>query len=455
MEQKLQNPMGYKPIPKLLFSMAIPSVIANLVNALYNIVDQIFIGRGVGYLGNAATNIAFPLTTICLALGLMTGIGAASNFNLELGRKNEIKARKIAGSAITFLFIIGIILWLGVTLFLKPLVLAFGATDNILEYAMSYTKITSIGLPFFLISVGINPLIRSDGSPKYSMFAIIIGALLNTILDPIFIFIFNMGIEGAAIATVISQIVSTILILGYFTRFKTVKFTLNDFIPRIKYIAQIIKLGLSAFIFQFSNMIVQVTTNNMLKVYGQTSIYGSDIPIAVAGIVMKVNIIFTAIIIGIVQGAQPICGYNYGAKKFKRVRQAANLTFKISFIVSLICFLIFQIFPRQIIELFGDGDSNYFEFAIFYTRVFLMFSILNGIQITGSTFFPAIGKAFKGAIISFTKQLLFLLPLLVIMPTIFGLKGIAYATPVADFLSFILVVFLLYIEFKGMTKEDL
>lgn len=227
--QKIEkNPMGEKSIPKLLISLAVPAVIANVVNALYNIVDQIFIGQGVGYLGNAATNIAFPLTTICMAIGLMTGLGSAANFNLELGRKNPDNAKRVAGTAAGTLLICGILLCMIIRIFLKPLMLMFGATDQILDYAMEYTGITSFGIPFLLFSTGINPLVRADGSSTYSMLSIVTGAILNIILDPLFIFVFKMGIAGAAWATVISQIISSVLLAFYFPKFKMVHFQVNE-----------------------------------------------------------------------------------------------------------------------------------------------------------------------------------------------------------------------------------
>ena len=377
----INNKMGYESIPKLLLSMAIPAIIANIVNALYNIIDQIFIGQGVGYLGNAATSISFPLTTISLAIGLMIGVGGASNFNIELGKGNRKKAEEIVGSAIGTLIITGIVLCIMIIIFLKPLMILFGATNEILEYAMKYSAITSLGLPFFLIAVGINPLVRADGSSKYSMFAIILGALTNTILDPIFIFIFNMGIEGAAIATVISQIISALTLLFYFKNSKNINLIIKDILPKPILVKQILSFGMSSFIFQSSNMLIQIITNNLLKYYGETSIYGSNIPIAVSGIVMKINIIFIAVIIGLVQGAQPILGYNYGAKKYERVIETSKFLFILASILSTLCFLIFQIFPKQIVSLFGSGDKLYFDFAIKYIHIYMAFTFLNVIKL--------------------------------------------------------------------------
>ena len=451
-EIKEFNPLGYKPVGKLLKSLAIPAIIANLVNALYNVVDQIFIGQGIGYLGNAATNIAFPIITMCLAIGLTLGIGGASNFNLELGKGYPEKSKHTAGTAASTLIIIGIILCISVRIFLEPLMISFGATDKILEYSMEYTGITSYGIPFLLFSIGVNPLVRADGNAKYSMIAIVIGAILNTILDPLFMFVYNLGIAGAAWATVISQIISASLLLIYFPRFKSVKFSLNDFIPQLHYLKRIISLGFASFIYQFSNMIVLVTTNNLLKIYGKNSIYGSDIPIAVFGIVMKINVIFIAIVLGLVQGAQPIFGFNYGAKNYHRVRETMRLLLKVTFSIATILFIIFQVFPKQIISLFGEGDKLYFEFAIKYMRIFLAFISLNSIQISIATFFPSIGKAIKGATVSLTKQLIVLFPLLLILPRFFGVEGVIYATPLTDLVAFTVAIIFLINEFKHMPK---
>lgn len=452
----IENPMGTQPIKKLLMQLAIPAMIANVVNALYNIVDQIFIGQGVGYLGNAATNIAFPITTICLALGLMTGVGAASNFNLELGRKEVEKARKIAGTAVVQLIVMGIAVCVLVQIFLAPLMQLFGATYQIFDYAMEYSRITAYGIPFFLFSTGFNPLVRSDGRATFSMMAIIAGAVLNTVLDPIFIFVFQMGIAGAAWATVISQMVSALLLFAYIPKFRSVKFQWEDFIPHMKQVEAIAALGLTSFIFQISALIVQIVSNNLLKTYGAMSIYGSEIPIAVGGIVSKVFVIFIALIIGMTQGVQPIVGYNYGAKYYERVRQTIFLALKIGFGLSFVTWAVFEIFPLQIIQLFGNGNDLYFEFGIRYMRYFMLFTLINGITILITTFFPAIGKAKTGAFLSLARQLLILLPVMLLMTYIFGVEGMMFATPVSDVISLVLCLFFFKRELHDIyLKEEL
>lgn len=447
-----ESPMGTKSIPKLLLSLAIPAIIANLVNSLYNIVDQIFIGHGVGYLGNAATSVAFPLTTICMAIGLMVGLGASANFNLEIGRKNPEKAKMIVGTAVTLLVISGLVIMTVTNIFLKDLLYLFGATELTIDYAVEYTRITSFGIPFLLFSTGFNPIIRADGSPIYSMLSVLTGAILNTILDPVFIFVCDWGMTGAAWATLISQILSAVMCALYFIWFRNVRVKIKDFIPKLNIAKIIASVGISSFIFQISTMVIQIVSNNMLKKYGAESIYGSDIPIAIAGITSKISLIFLAVVIGIIQGAQPIFGYNYGAKNYKRVRDTLKLAIISSFIFSLFAFALFMFAPRPLISLFGEGSELYFDFGTKYLRVFLFFTFLNGIQIASTTFFQAIGKAVKGAILSLIKQVIFLLPLLIILPIFLGVEGVMFAAPISDFIAFISAAIMLFFELKHMPK---
>ena len=452
--EEKQNPLGIEKIGNLLRNMAIPAIIANVVNALYNIVDQIFIGQGVGYLGNAATNIAFPITTICMAIGLMVGIGAASNFNLALGRKQDKHAREVAGTAVLLLVTAGLIIMSVVLLFLQPLLNLFGATDQILGYASEYAGITAFGIPFFMISIGFNPLVRADGRATYSMMAIIVGALLNTILDPLFIFALNMGIAGAAWATVISQVVSAIVLLAYIPRFRSVRFERSDFKLSIADVKVIASLGVTSFIFQISATVVQIVSNNLLRTYGAQSIYGSDIPIAVGGVVSKIFVIFIAVVIGLNQGAQPILGFNYGAKKYSRVHDTMNLLLKVTVILSTILWIIFQAFPLQLIQMFGSGDALYYEFGVRYARAFLFFTFINGTTIIVTTFFPAIGKAKLGAILSLTRQMFVLLPVMVILAINFGVDGLIFAGPISDFISFIICITVYIHEMRKIPKVD-
>ena len=452
-----ENPLGTQTIPKLLTKMAVPSVIANLVNALYNVVDQIFIGHTIGYSGNAATNIAFPLTTLCLAIGLMTGLGAAAGFNLELGRGDREQSRRFAGTAFSSLWISGVVIAVAVRLSLDPLMLAFGgsnASPEIMRYVTEYAGITSLGIPFLLFSVGAAPLVRGDGSPGYSMAALVTGSAVNIGLDALFMLVFGMGMRGAAWATVIGQAICAGMLAIYFLRFKNVKIAPRDLVPNIRVLGRILALGFSSFAFQSSTLLIQITVNNLLGKYGDLSIYGSDVTIAAAGILQKLNAIFIAMVIGVVQGAQPILSYNYGAKKFHRVRKTVRLSLIVTTSIAVSMFLLMQLFPGQIVGLFGGGSKLYFEFAVIFARGFMLCTFLNGAQIFCATFFPAIGKAAKGAIISLSKQLAFLLPLLLLLPRFFGIYGVIYAAPVSDTLAFLLAGGMLLFELKAMPKED-
>ena len=456
MEEKkaFVNPMGTRAIKPLLLSLAIPAVISNLFNAIYNIVDQIFIGNVVGYLGNAATNIAYPLTTLSMAIGFMLGIGGAAGFNLNLGGKREEEAKDIDGSAAASMLILGVLICILVKIFLRPLMIAFGATEEILPYAMEYASIIAYGIPFLVFSTGANPLVRGDGNAKYASASIITGAIVNIVLDYTFMFIFKWGIAGAAWATVIGQVVSAVMLLLYFPRFRTVTFEKKNFIPQWKYFVLVCKLGFASFAFLASSLVVQVVLNNLLKKYGAQSIYGSEITIAVAGIMMKINAIFTAVVTGIVQGSQPIISFNYGARKYTRVRETIHLVILWTTVFSVIVWILLELFPTQIMSVFGEGSKEYFDFARIYVRAFCAAMFLNGTQTACTMFFPSMGMASKGSVISLSKQLGFMVPLLFILSHFLGLNGIVMATPLTDVLAFTVAVAFLVNEMKHMPKTD-
>lgn len=423
-----------------------------MVASLYNIVDQIFIGRGIGINGNAATNVAFPLTTICVSISLFLGLGGASIYSISLGQGNKKKAADMIGNTIVLSMAFSLIFSIVVRVFVKKFMIMFGATQEVLQYAIDYTSITSIGFIPFVFSTVMSHIIRADGSPKYSMFSVLIGAAVNIILDPIFIFKFNMGISGAALATIIGQFISFFITLRYVFKFKNITFNRYSFNLYSENVLKIFSLGASGGINQFSMMIVQITMNNVLSYYGALSIYGGNIPLAVSGIIAKINMLIMAFIIGSGQGSQPIIGFNYGAKNYDRVIETYKLTVSITTTVALISFLIFQIFPRQVVSIFGDGSELYFQFAERYMRVYMALMIVNGIQPVSGTFFTSIGKAFKGAFIAMTRQLLFLLPLIIILPRIFGIDGIMYAGPIADGIALIVTIIFVSLEIKKIKK---
>ena len=427
-----KNPLAVEPIGKLMAKFAIPAIISMLVSSLYNIVDQIFIGQGVGMLGNAATNIAFPISIISTATALLLGIGSASNFNLESGAGNHEKASQIVGTGLSMLIIGGTVIAAVVLIFLNPLLHMFGVTKDVLPYALDYTGITAFGVPFLVLTTGGNNLIRADRSPTYSMTCMLTGAIINTILDPLFIFGFHWGIKGAAWATVIGQVVSGIMVIVYFIRFRHLELSLSMVRPRIHLLKAIASLGMASCVNQISMAIVQIVMNNTLRYYGEQSMYGTDIPLACVGVIAKVNMVFMAICIGISQGCQPIWGFNYGAGKYERVRRTYKLAFKVALTVGIIFFLCFQIFPRSLVSIFGSGSEEYFHFAERYFRIFMMMTFINGVQPMSSGFFTSIGQAKLGAVVSLTRQVIFLLPLILIFPVFMGIDGVMYAGPIAD-----------------------
>lgn len=448
------NPLGYQKESKLLVNFAIPCIISMLVTALYNIVDQIFIGQGVGMLGNAATNIAFPLSTTCTAISLLLGIGGASNFSLELGAGNDKKASKSAGNAMMLMAVFGLTLFVIVVLFLSPMLRFFGATEDVLPYAQTYTRITSIGFPFLIANTGISKLILADGSPRYSMTSMLVGAIVNTILDPIFIFVFDMGMAGAALATITGQIISFCISLRYVFHFKHIRLTKDSFRLEARYCKNIFALGASACFNQIAMTIVQIVMNNTLSHYGSLSSYGSEIPLACAGIIAKVNMVFMAVVIGISQGTQPIVGFNYGARKYSRVKKTFLLAVGTATALSFVAFLCFQLFPRQIISIFGQGSDLYFSFAERYFRIYMFLTLANGIQPVSSNFFTSIGKSRLGVFMSLTRQIIFLLPLIIIFPLFMGIDGVMYAGPIADAAAAIVCVFLSIRELKELNAKQ-
>ncbi len=448
------NPLETESIGKLMRQFAIPAIISGLMNSIYNIVDQIFIGQSVGTLGNAATNVAFPLVTIMASLSMMIGVGGASNFSLYLGKNENEKAAKVVGNSLCMAVLSGIALSVTVLVFLEPLMVLFGARGQVLIYAREYTGITAIGIPFTLFGSAGSQLIRADGSPKYSMFSALSGAILNTVLDPIFIFGFGMGIQGAALATITGQIVTAIAVLLYFRKFRSLRLKREHFFFRARTVRSIVSLGAAACFNQLAVTLVQIVLNNTLGYYGELSIYGRDIPLACVGIISKVNTIFIAVIFGIAQSCQPIMGFNYGAGNYKRVKNAYKMAAIVVTCIATAAFLCFQIFPKQLIYLFGQGAALYYEFGIRYFRIFLFCIFINGIQILTSNFFSSIGYALKGILLSLSRQIFFLLPLVLILPLFLGIDGVLYAGPLADGAAGLMAILFMIHEMRRLSRKD-
>lgn len=440
-----QSPFATEPIGRLIVKFAVPSVIALLVNSLYNIVDQIFIGWGVGYLGNGATNIVFPITIIALALSMMIGNGGAAYLSLKMGEGEVETAKKGVGNAVTLVTIVSILLAVIFLVWIDPILTLFGATDVLRPFALEYGFIIGAGLPFMMISAAINSMIRADGSPKYAMLSMVIGAIINVILDPVFIFVFQMGVKGAAIATIIGQVASFVVSVLYMPHFKSVQLNKSSFAPCAKVSVNIVIFGLSSFITQFAITIVMALTNNLLAKYGAQSVYGAEIPLTATGIVMKVNQIMIAILLGIATGTQPIIGYNYGAKSYHRVKKVLEISLIASEIVSVAALLTFQFAPMSVVSLFGSEEGLYNEFAVKAFRIFLMLCPLTGFQTIAAVYLQAVGKPVKSAILSLARQIIFFVPTVLILPIFLGVEGVLWTGPVADGLAFLLsLAFLLY-----------
>ena len=452
MSIETKNPLGEQPVNRLLSQFAIPSIISMLVGSLYNIVDQFFIGQRVGELGNAATNIAFPLSTSCLALALLIGIGGSSAFNLAMGSGDDKKAVHLLGNAVVLLAGSGLFLSIITFLFLKPLLLFFGSPKAVLPFAIEYTKVTAFGFPFLLLGTGGGHLIRADGRPRMTMVCNLIGAVINTVLDALFVFGLNLGMTGAALATVIGQMVSGIMAIICLMHGKTVSIHKEHLFVKWENVTRIASLGMAPCSNQVAMMVVQIIMNQSLKHYGSHSIYGENIPIACAGIITKVNMIFMSFVIGLSQGLQPIASFNYGAGKKGRVKEAYIKAVSIGAVLAVIAFFMFQFFPRQIISIFGDGSELYYQFAIRYFHVFLFFTFVNFMQPT-SNFFTAIGKPKVGSFLALTRQILFLLPLILLFPLFLGIDGIMYAGPVADCLAAVVCFIMVYRELRNFNPK--
>lgn len=451
--------LGKENINKLLISFAIPCVISMLINSVYNIVDQIFIGKGVGTLGNAATNVIFPLVIIFNAVAGLIGNGAAANLSLKLGEGKKEEGGKIVGSAVTVSIIFSIILSVIAYFFLPKLVYMFGCTENVYQYAVDYGKIIILGAPFMIIYSALSQLIRADGSPKYSMVLLVVGAILNIILDPIFIFTFNMGVKGGAIATVIGQIVSFVMAILYLRKVKSVKLEKESF-KVDKSITRTLGLGLSSFITQSTVLALFVFMNNMMTKYGALTKYGADIPLSVYGVISKINSLYISTILGISIGAQPIIGFNYGAGNYERVKETLRKVLTINLVVGLIFNIIFYLFPKEIVSIFiTNSDPNYklfLEFAVVICHSFLLVMGLNFLEMTTSITVQSLGNVKKATMVSFIRQIILFIPIACFMAIYLhkGIYGVLNAGPIADAITFFIALVIFYSEYRKLSIKE-
>ena len=448
------NPLGTERVSKLMVRYAIPSVISIVVNSLYNMVDQIFIGQGVGYLGNAATNVILPLTTLLLALGLLIGDGTAAYMSLSLGKGRAQAAAYGVGNAITLTVGTSVVLMILFEIFLEPLCLLFGATEGNLPYALEYGSIIVLGFPFAMIDGAFGSIIRADGRPKASMAGLLIGCITNIILDPIFIFVCHWGVKGAAWATIIGQILNTVYFVVCMLHFKTVEMKKQNLIPNWPVIKKVLTLGTSSFIAQGAGVFVIAVMNNSLVKYGAMSKYGADIPLAALGITMKVSQLITGIALGVASGIQPIFGFNYGSGQYDRVKKTYKLALTTCTLILIVAFFIFQFCPEYIINLFGQESELYMEFAVKCFRIYLLACFMIGAGAVTGIFFQAIGKPVPAALLTLSRQIIFLIPAMLLFGYLWGVEGILWAGPVGDGLSGVISLITLAVSWKKIFSKE-
>ena len=448
-----ENPLGVRPIKGLLFSFSIPAIISCLVNSVYNIVDQIFIGQGVGYLGNAATTIAFPLMTIIMAFATLIGSGGSAYAALRLGEGRKREALLTLNNLLVIAIGLGILLAATGLIFLKPILTLFGATETTMPYAIDYTSIVLMGVPFSVISIALSNMARTDGHPRMSMYGILIGAALNTVLDPIYIFVLDWGVKGAAIATITAQFVSTVVLCYYFLKKGNMCFTRRYMKPVGRVWYKIFSLGISSGITSLVACIMQVVMNNSLVYYGnQTEITG-DVALSAMGIVMTIAMILASVCIGFGIGAQPILGFNLGAKKYARVRHTYLLAVSIATGSILIGWAVCQLAPHLVLSLFGKENQTFTDFAVRCLRIYLGGIFCAGFQIVSTNYFQATGQPLKASLLSMLRQLILLIPLLLILPLFFGLNGLLYAGPCADIGSAVIVALFILPEMRKLNRR--
>lgn len=437
MEEKQNAALGTAPLGKLMVKFALPCTISLLVGALYNIVDQIFVGWGVGYLGNGATNVVFPLTVLALGLAVMIGDGACSYVSICFGKNRQEDADCAVGSAVTLSVSVGVLVAGFYAVFQTPILLLFGATEANLAYAKEYFTYITVGIPIYVFGQAINPIIRSDGSPRFAMASMLAGAIANCILDPIAIFVLRWGVMGAAVATVAGQVITAAMGVWYLCHTKALRLGKDDFKLRGKILAAYLPLGLCSFLAQISLVIAMAATNNMLVQYGAGSKYGADIPLTVLGIVMKVFQIIISITIGMSAGCIPIVGYNYGAEQYGRCRGILWRLMGAEFALGMLALLVTQLFPRQLIGLFGAESALYNEFAVLTFRVYLCMLPLATVNKAAFIFMQALGRPVESAGLSFFREVLLAVPLVLLLPRAFGLMGVLYSMPAADIVTFL------------------
>ncbi|WP_315070424.1 MATE family efflux transporter [uncultured Clostridium sp.] len=444
-----QKRLGEMKIGKLILEFSIPAIIGMLVNTLYNIIDRIFIGHieGIGNIAMAGVGITMPLMTIILAFGMLIGIGTATKISIKLGQHDKEGAEKLLGNAFTLIIIISIFLTIVGMIFSNPLLRVFGASENIIGYGEEFIQVIFIGCIFNMISFGLNHSIRSDGSPRIAMASMLMSAIINIILDPIFIFGFNLGVRGGALGTVVAQTISSIWILYYFTKGASVlKIRKENLKLSKKAVLSIIAIGISPFSMQLAQSAVQVVSNNSLQKYG------GDIAVSAMTIIGSLAMVFLMPIFGLNQGLQPIIGYNFGAKKYNRVKQAVKYGIIVATVIVTVGFIIIEA-ASEILVMAFNGDPSLIEVTSHGMRISLIMLPFIGAQIIATNYFQSIGRVKISMLLSLLRQVIILIPCLLIIPTFFGLNGVWIAAATSDFLS-VVITFIVFIKKSKELSKD-
>ena len=445
-----QNVLGTESIGKLLLKYSVPAIIGMMVNALYNVVDRIFIGNmpGVGPMAITGLGVAMPVMSVITAFGTLVGVGSTTNISIKLGQGKRNEAERIIGNAISLAAIIGATLTILGTVFLDKMLILFGASDSTISYAEAYMSFILVGATFSIMSMMFSNLIRGDGNPRLSATIMIIGCAMNIVLDALFIFKFNMGIQGAAFATVISQITSSVIGLLYYLRGKSnLSLKKKNLKLNKSIIGAIFAIGCAPFAMQLTNSVVQLIFNTSLKTYG------GDLSIGAMATISSISMIFVMPAFGFVQGMQPIVGFNYGAKKYDRAKKALKISLISASIVFLLGSLVIQLAPQALVVMFNK-DPELMNITIIGLRKYALAMPIVGISIVGSNFIQSIGKAKMAMVLGLLRQVIILIPMVLILPNFFGLNGVWFAQPTADTVSAIITGIVLVREIRKNFKTE-
>lgn len=439
--------MGKQNISSLLWKFSLPAIVGTLVNALYNIIDRIFVGRGIGSLAIAATTVAFPLMLIIIAFSMLIAIGATVLISIRLGEQKKNEAEKIIGNALTMLILLPLIIALIYLLFADPILILFGASPEVLPYARDFTDIIMVGSVLGSLGMGMNNFIRAEGNPRLAMYTQLLGALVNVVLNYVFIFKMGLGIKGSALATIAGQLVSMIWVVSYFfSKRSVVKIRFRNLKPQMPILVSIVAIGFAPFAMQLANSLQNLILNKSLYAYG------GDMALSAVGIIMSISMLVLMPIVGVSQGAQPIIGYNYGAQQYGRVKETLKKAIIAGTVISIVCFLAILLWATQIAALFSASDMALTKMTADAMIIYFALCPVIGFQIIGSNYYQAVDKAIPSIILSLSRQVLLFIPLLLILPKFWGVDGIWRTAPIADGLATLLTALLIYFEIIKITK---